>query len=239
MGMVKTGKEIRLFKKAASISNSCIKVIKKSLKGNITERELARRVRKEIKRNGATLSFQTLVGSGDRSGMVHTKPHVTDRRISGLGYIDFGARYKGYCSDVTVPFVKGKLSPQQKKIVKLVLDAYKLSVRSVKVGMPCWQLHHIADRYLRKRGYKMAHALGHGLGKKVHSHPLIVVPSRPLRGKRKRRWERIKKITFKPGMVFTIEPGVYTKKFGCRIENDFLLQKNRLVRLTDAELLIV
>ncbi len=237
--MVKTSKEIKLIRKAASISNSCIKIIKKSLKEDITEREFARRVRKEINRNGATLSFQTLVGSGDRSGMIHTKPHVTDRKISGIGYIDFGARYKGYCSDVTVPFVKGKLSPQQMKIVKLVLDAYKLSVRSVKVGMPCWQLHHIVDRYLHTHGFKMTHALGHGLGKKAHDNPLIVVPSRPLRGKRKRRWERIKKIIFKPGMVFTIEPGVYTKKFGCRIENDFLLQKNRLVKLTNAKLIVV
>ena len=239
MVMIKTDREINLIKKAASISNSCIKIIKKSLQEDITERELAKRVRKEINRQGGKLSFRTLVGTGNRSGMIHTKPHVTDRKISGLGYIDFGARYKGYASDVTVPFIKGEVSEGKKKIVALVLKGYELAVDSVKIGEPCWKLHEKVDNFFRKHKYKMQHSLGHGIGLKVHEKPVIGKPRKKLRGKKKLRWEKIKKITFQPGMIFTIEPGIYTKNFGCRIENDFLLNKNKLVRLTNAELIRV
>ncbi len=237
--MIKTKKEIILIKRAAKISNSCIKVIKKSLSEDITEQELARRVRREIVRHGATLAFQTLVGTGNRSGMIHTRPHTTERKISGIGYIDFGARYKGYTSDVTVPFIKGKISKKEREAADLVIHAHNLAVRAVKIGEPCWQLYAKIDRFFRIHGYKMGHALGHGIGLQIHERPIIGAPSKPLQGTRKKKWLRIKKITFKPGMIFTIEPGIYTKKFGCRIENDFLLLKNKLVRLTNSELITI
>ncbi|TAL48228.1 M24 family metallopeptidase [archaeon] len=237
MAIVKTGHEIMLLKRAAEISNSCIPVIEKSLNEGVTEKELARRVRRKINSQCATLSFQTLVGTGERSRMIHTKPHVTGRNIVGLGYIDFGARYKGYASDVTVPFIKGKITPKQKRVVDVVLRAYDVGVKSVRVGEPCWTSFAKVDSFLRKHGYKMQHGLGHGIGLKIHERPSLVAATKKLRGKRKKRWERIKKVTFQNGMVFTIEPGVYTKKFGCRIENDFLLQDGKLVQLTKSRML--
>lgn len=245
MGLVKTEKELALIKKAADISNACIKLIEKSLKEDITERELARRVRREISRRGGTLAFQTLVGTGKRSGMIHAEPHATDRKISGLGYIDFGARYRGYCSDVTVPFIKGKVGRKEKRIVKLTLGAYRLAVKSVGVGQYCWQLHDRTDDFLRKHGYKMKHALGHGLGLVVHDVPTIGISKKilrmknKLRGKKRRRLQKVMSWTFQPDMPFTIEPGIYTKRFGCRIENDFVFKNKRLVRLTNARLIVV
>ncbi len=238
MGMIKTPKEIRNIKRAAYISNLCIKVIEKSLKEDITERELAHRVRKEINRHGATLSFQTLVGTGSRSSMIHTKPRVTDNKISGMGYIDFGVRYNGYCSDVTVPFVKGKIGSGEKAIIKLVLEAYNSVIKSIGVGNHCWKLHDEVNMIFRKHGFRMQHALGHGIGAKVHEMPLIVKPRKRLRGKRKQMWEKIKRITFQPGMAFAIEPAIYTKNFGFRIENDFLLG-SKLTKLTNARLIVV
>jgi len=103
MGMIKTKNEIKLIKKSAQISNSCIKVIKESLKENITEKELRKRIGKKIRSQGASLAFQTLVASGERSAMIHPKPYAANKIISGLGYADFGASYKGYKTDVTVP----------------------------------------------------------------------------------------------------------------------------------------
>lgn len=240
MGLIKNEKEIRLLKKATKISNSCIPLIEKSLHEKISEKELARRIRKKINSQGATLSFDTLSASGDRTSMIHPKPHATDRIISGIGYIDFGASYRGYKADVTVPFVKGKISREEMKVVKTVLQAYKLSVKSVKVRVPCWKPHEIADKFLRKNNFRMKHALGHGLGLQIHDTPLIVKPRKKLKGKRKKLWEKIKKINFRPNMVFTIEPGVYTKKFGSRIENDFLIEKNGKVKqLTKSRLIKV
>lgn len=239
MGVIKTEREIRLLKKAARISDSCIKIIKKSLKEDITERELARRLRRNINKKGATLSFQTLIASGKRATMFHPSPHVSDQKIEGIGYIDFGARYNGYCSDITVPFVKGKINKEQKRIVKTVLKSYNLAVRRVKIEKPCWELHKEIDNYLKKNGYSLKHCLGHGLGLKVHDRPIICVPGKKLHGKKLRRWLRVKKVTFQTNMVFTIEPGIYTKKYGIRIENDFILKKRGLEKITHSKLIKV
>ncbi len=240
MGIIKTAKEIRLLKTSARISNSCIGLIEKSLREGVTESELAQRVRKNMKSQGATLSFQTLVGSGDRASMIHTKPHTTDRIIKGLGYIDFGASYKGYKTDVTVPFIKGKVGRREERIARVGLAAYNLATKSVKIGEPCWRLHERVDNFLRKNGFKMMHGLGHGLGKHVHEDPAIFKPRKRLKGKRLKLWKRLRKITFAPGMVFTIEPGIYVKGFGgFRIENDFLLTRSGPTILTKSRLLRV
>lgn len=254
MAMVKTKKEISLFKKAASISNSCIPLIEKSLREGVTERELARRIKKKIKSQGGESSFGTLVGSGERSAMVHTVPRATDRKISGIGYVDFGASYKGYKIDVTVPFIKGNVNSRERKIVKTVLEAYNIALKTWKIGMPCWKLHEKIDGYLSKRGLRMGHALGHGLGKKIHEDPKIMAPTKKSlakatrmakAGNRKmikklRKWERIKKVKFEPGMVFTIEPGAYVKGLGgSRIENSFMASWGKLKSLTKAKLIQV
>src|SRR3989344_1749737 len=253
MAMIKTTKELAILKRATAISNSCIPLIEKSLRENISERELARRVRRKINSQGATLSFQTLVAVGDRSAMIHPKPHATNRKISGIGYIDFGARYKGYCSDVTVPFIKGKISIREKRIVDTCMSACKIAIRSIKIGQPCWKLFYQVDKYLRHHGFKMEHGLGHGLGLKIHEMPIVAMPrkltggaslislsksDKKLSGKKLKRWLKIKKLTFQPGMVITIEPGVYVKGVGgCRIENDVLITSKGLKILTNSRLL--
>lgn len=238
MGMIKTGKELRLLRKSAAISNSCIRIIEKSLREGVTEEELARRVRREIIRRGATLSFQTLVGTKERSAMVHTKPHTTNRKISGIGYIDFGARYEGYCSDVTVPFAVGPIGKKERRIIETGLAAYRLAVKSVRMGEQCWKLQQKVDRFLSVRGFVMPHSLGHGLGRKIHERPIIGMPRKKLTGKKLERWRRIQKITFQPNMVFTIEPGVYVKNFGgFRIENDFLMTRRGMKALTKSRFL--
>jgi len=239
MGTVKTQEEIKLIKKAAEISDSCLPLIEKSLRENITEEELRRRINRKIRSQHATLSFQTLVASGKRSSMIHAKPHATDEIISGIGYIDFGACYKGYRSDLTVPFIKGKVSERERRVVEITLKAYDVAINSIKVGMPCRKLFEKVDNFLRKNGFRMSHSLGHGVGKKIHELPYIGKPSKKhLTKKIKKRWERLKKINFQEGMVFTIEPAVYVKgKYGCRLENDVLIKRKRLKILTHAKLI--
>lgn len=235
----KTQREVELIEKAAEISDSCLSLIEKSLHEKITEKELSRRIRRKIYSQGAKLSFQTLVACGKRSAMIHPKPRATNKIIKGIGYIDFGAKYKGYCSDVTIPFIKGKTSERERKIVETVLKAYNIAVNSIKLGMPCWKLFEKVNNFLKKNKFKMIHGLGHGLGKKVHQQPFISMPKKKiLSKKKKRRWERLKKIKFQEGMVFTIEPAVYVKGLGgCRIENDVLLTKKGPKVFTHARLI--
>jgi len=241
MGMIKNPKEIELIKKATEISDSCLPLIEKSLQENITEKELRRRINRKTRSQNATLSFQTLVACGKRSAMIHAKPHATDKVIHGLGYIDFGACYKGYRSDVTVPFIKGEIGGREKRIVETTLKAYYVAINSIKVGMPCWKLFEKVDNFLRKKGFRMSHSLGHGIGKGIHELPHIGKPSKKhLTKKRKKRWERLKKIKFQEGMAFTIEPAVYVKGLGgCRMENDVLITRKGLKALTHAKLIEV
>jgi len=240
--MIKTKKEIRLLKKSAKIANSCIKVIEESLKEDkMTERELARRIRKKLREQNAHEAFRTIVACGKRAAKIHAKPRTTKKIISGLGLVDFGACYKGYRTDVTVPFIKGKINKKEKKMVKIVLRAYNMSISSIRLNDPCWKLFEKIYNFMKKNGFELKHGLGHGIGLEIHEYPFIVIPKKEkLKRRRKRKWEIIKKITFQPGVVFTIEPGVYVNGLGgCRLENDVLLTKNGPKVLTNSKLIKV
>lgn len=237
--MIKSRREIEILIKSAKISDFCLSLIEKSLKENITEKELARRINRRIRSQGASLSFQTLVASGKRSFKIHPRPYSSKKIISGIGYADFGACYKGYKSDITVPFIKGKIGKKEKKIVETTLKAYGIAISSIRIGQPCWKLFEKINNFAKKNKFELNHGLGHGIGLKVHEYPFITMPGKKkLNRKRKRRWEIVKKINFQPGMVFTIEPGIYARNVGgCRIENDFLLTKKGLKVLTHSKLI--
>lgn len=239
--IIKTPAEIKLLKKSAKITDSCIKVIERELRRpNITEKQLARAINRNIRKHGAQPAFKTIVTCGRRSVYIHAKP--TNKKIRGLGYTDFGTKHKGYCTDITVPFIKGKIGREEQRILDTTLQAYNAAIKSIKRGSPCWKLHDKFEKLLRTRGYKTRHSLGHGIGLDIHELPIIGKPKRR-RGKRlsrrkKKKWLRLKKLRFEPGMVFTIEPGVYVKGVGgCRFENDVLMAARGPQVLTHSKLL--
>ncbi|MEM5766295.1 MAG: Xaa-Pro peptidase family protein [Candidatus Aenigmatarchaeota archaeon] len=242
MGIIKTKKEIKLLERSAKISNSCLPLIKTLLKKEkVTEKDIAKAIRRKIYSQGASLAFRTLVACGKRAAKIHPKPAATNKIISGLGYIDFGASFKGYKTDVTVPFVKGKISKEEEKMIKVVEKAYDLALKSIKVGLPCFQLFEKVDNFLRRQGFTMQHSLGHGVGLKIHELPTIGIPKDKLKKlikKNKNSLEKLKSIRFKEEMVFTIEPAIYLKGVGgCRLENDILLTRNGPRPLTHARLI--
>lgn len=242
INLIKTQKEIELLKKSAEISNFCIPIIKKSLaEDKITEKELARRIRKKLKEQNAHESFRIIVACGKRSAQIHPKKRTTNKIISGIGYVDFGACYKGYRTDVTVPFIKGKINKRERKVVDIVLKAYDIAINSIKIDEPCWKLSEKINNFMKKNGFELKHGLGHGIGLKIHEYPFIVVPKKEkLKRKKKRSWKIIKKINFQENMVFTIEPAVYVEGVGgCRLENDVLLTRNGLKILTHARMIKV
>lgn len=242
VGIIKTRKEIELLKKSAKIADSCLPLIEELIKkDSITEKELAESVKKKIYSQSCKPAFRILVACGKRAAMIHPKPAASNKKISGLGYIDFGVSYKGYKTDVTVPFVKGKVSEKEEKMIKVVIQAYKLAINNLKKGLPCFKLFEKVDGFLRKKGFRMKHSLGHGVGKKIHELPTIGIPREKLKkfGKKKRKKiEKIKEMKFQEGMVFTIEPAVYIKGLGgCRLENTILLTKKGVLELTHARFL--
>ena len=182
------------------------------------------------------LAFPTIVTSGKRSAYIHPYPSFSNQKIQdGLGLVDFGVRYKGYCSDVTVPFTLGKISSKQKKIVQTVKEAYEKAIETLKISVPTWKVHESVESLIKKNGFKFKHSLGHGLGLELHD-----VPSLSPKPKSKEVLKEWKEVKLKENMVFTIEPGVYEPKIGgCRLENDVLMTKKIPKVLTNSRVIIV
>lgn len=219
----KTRKEIELIRKSCEIANHGIRTIKENISEPITERELAIMVEQELILQGAEeISFPTIVTSGERSAYVHPEPSFSDKKIQkGLGLIDFGARYKGYCSDITVPFSVGDLSKTEEKILETVENIYQKSIEYLEVGVPAWKLYDKADKITKENGFESKHSLGHGLGLDVHESPNL--SPKPTTEDELKGW---KETLLKEGMIFTVEPGVYVPGIGgSRLENDVLMTR--------------
>ncbi|MGC9310941.1 MAG: M24 family metallopeptidase [Candidatus Aenigmatarchaeota archaeon] len=230
MRVVKSPEELELIKKACRIADIGAKHFSETLSPNLTERELALGIENEMRRFGAEeIAFPTIFTSGKRSSLVHPSPGVLGKKIGrGLGLADFVARVKGYCSDITVPFAVGKLSAKEEKIAKAVQKVYEKTVCSAEFGMPTWKLHGSAAESIRESGFDLCYAVGHGLGLDLHDSPSIG----PKPQKIPKGWRETK---LADGMVFTIEPGIHVPGVGgWRIENDFLMAKTGLKRLTNA-----
>jgi Xaa-Pro dipeptidase len=234
---VKEPKEIERIEKACNIANHGIKIIEKNLSKNMTEKELALILEQELIKKGAEeLAFPTIVSSGKGSAYIHPYPSFSDKKIQdGLGLVDFGVRYKGYCSDVTVPFTLKKISSKQKKIVQTVEEAHKKAIEIIKVGLPTWKVHDSVEKIIKKNGFKFKHSLGHGLGLELHD-----LPSLSPKPKSKEVLKDWKEVKLKENMVFTIEPGIYEPGIGgCRLENDVLVTNKKTKSLTKSRLIIV
>jgi Xaa-Pro aminopeptidase len=135
--------------------------------------------------------------------------------------LDFGAQYKGYCSDVTRTVVVGRATSEQKEIYEIVRQANAVASQSVRAGMKGQDADGLARRYIEERGYGDAfgHSLGHGLGLEVHEAP---------------RLAKTVEAPLGAGAVVTIEPGIYKVGWGgVRIEDDVHLASSGPEILTD------
>lgn len=234
---VKEPKEIDRIRKACEITNYGIKIIEENLSENITDMELGLILEQELIRKGADeLSFPTILTSGKKSAFIHPYPQFLGERIQkGLGLVDFGVRYKGYCSDVTVPFVLGSIPEKERKIVQTVQDAYERTIQNLKVGVPTWEVYESVEGLIKKNGFEFKHGLGHGLGLKLHDLPTI--SRKPKDKDELKNW---KEVRLKENMIFTIEPGIYVPGIGgCRLENDVLMTKKGPKVLTKSRPIII
>ena len=171
-----------------------------------------------------------------RQAYIHPEPSYSKEKIQrGLGLIDFGVTYQGYCSDITIPFSIGRLTEKQKRIVKTTEEAYRKSVDTLEIGKLTWKIFDVAEKVIEKNGFEFKHSLGHGLGLDVHDAPNL--SPKPKAKEELKEWKEVK---LQEGMVFTIEPGVYVPEVGgCRLENDFLMTKKGPEILTRSEFLSV
>ncbi|GAB6990430.1 M24 family metallopeptidase [Paenibacillus pini] len=219
--MFKDEEELKVMQRAADLADETFQHILGFVKKGMTEREVDLEMEFFMRRKGATSSsFDTIVASGERSSMPHGV--ASERVIQGNELItfDFGALLDGYCSDLTRTIALGQPDPKLKEIYDIVLEAQLHTLEHIKPGMTGREADALARDIITKYGYgeHFGHSTGHGLGMEVHEMP---------------RLSKLSDDVLKPGMVVTVEPGIYLPGLGgVRIEDDIVITDTGIAILT-------
>ncbi|MFZ6036505.1 MAG: M24 family metallopeptidase [Patescibacteria group bacterium] len=214
---IKTPAEIRLLQKAHRLADEALLVVSRRITVGISEKKIAEWLNIELRRLSGEdeLSFATIVASGVNGACAHATPGNRKIRRGDLVTIDFGCTYRGYHSDTTRMIVIGELNPKKQKMFDAVRGAQAAAQTGARPGMSGQEVDAIARNYLKQEGYGdyFIHSTGHGVGLDVHEKP-HVTPAAPGIN------------LLEPGMVFSIEPGVYIEGFtGLRLENTVVMTK--------------
>lgn len=211
--LIKDADELTQIKLAIEHAERGYAAMKANLLVTQTEREAAFDLEHAMRRFGATrASFEIIVAAGDRSALPHARP--TDLRIDASDFtlVDWGASApSGYKSDLTRIIVTGKISAKLEKIYGVVLNAQIQGIQAIRPGITGREVDKISRTVIEKAGFGKAfsHSLGHGIGLDIHEGPRV---------------SPIADQVLKPGMVITVEPGIYLPGWGgIRIEDDVLV----------------
>jgi Xaa-Pro aminopeptidase len=223
--MVKEESEIDALKNALKIAEDVFYEFLPNLKTGMTEKEISWQMEKRMREKGAdALSFPSIVASGPNSALPHAI--ASDRKIKEGEPVlfDWGAKLKGYCSDISRTIILGRPDNTFKKIFQTVYDAQQKAIETIKPGMTGKQVDQVARDYIDNTEFKgkFSHGLGHGTGLAVHEGP---------------RLSPLKEDLLEPGMVFTVEPGIYLPEWGgVRLENMVVLRDDgaEIINKTDS-----
>ncbi|MFO7918647.1 MAG: aminopeptidase P family protein [Anaerolineae bacterium] len=210
--MTKDAEEIGLIEEAVAIADEAMEHIMGWIRPGLTEREVAWELEVHMRTHGAeALSFPTIVASGPNSAMPHA---TTTERVIGRGepiVIDMGARYEGYCSDMTRSFCVGQASEEYLKVWNTVLEAQQAAEAGIKPGVSGVEADALARDIIDEAGCgeNFGHGLGHGVGLAIHEGPRVSHTSEDM---------------LQEGAVVTVEPGIYIAEWGgVRIEDTVVL----------------
>ena len=220
---IKTEREISLIKTAQSVTETAFNEILPFIKEGVTEIEIAARLEYIMLKNGCELAFDSIVAFGENGSKPHA--HRSERKLRRGEFVtmDFGAKYKGYCSDMTRTLALGAVDERKARAYNAVLEANKLAEKAIKIGEKCCDIDAVARNYLAKFSLDkfFSHSLGHSVGVDIHEMPAFSP-----------RCEEV----LKEGMIITVEPGVYLEgDFGLRIEDMALVTKSGAEILTHAD----
>ncbi len=218
---VKDPTEIDRIKKAAAFSAQALEQTKSFFKPGITEIELAGILDLEMCRLGCKPGFETIIAFGPNASRPHHQPGPRKLRATDTILIDFGARFEGYCADITRCFVLGKPSAAYRRAYRITEQAQAAAIAAARAGATLREVDLAARHVVRDSGFPVyGYGTGHGFGLEIHEDPFLREDA---------------KGTLQAGQVVTIEPGVYLPgKLGVRIEDDILITENGSQLLTAA-----
>lgn len=228
--MIKDANELQVLKEATEIADAAFQHITNYIRTGITELDVSNELEFFMRKNGATSSsFDIIVASGLRSALPHGVASDKVIQKNELVTLDFGAYYKGYCSDITRTVAIGDPGEELKTVYHTVLEAQMKAMDQIKPGMTGKEADAISRDYIASKGYGdyFGHSLGHGIGLEVHEGPGLSFKSDTV---------------LEPGMVVTVEPGIYLSgKGGVRIEDDTVITESGNSKLSHStkELLIL
>ena len=229
---VKDPDEIAIYRTVSKITGDLINEIETAVRaGRLrTEADVALFIEREARQRDCDgTGFQTLCAGPGRSFGIHCFPAYTgaDFATQGLSILDFGLVYRGYTSDVTLTFARGPLSAAQEEMLSLTEKAAALGVSMVKPGVYCRDISKAVNAFFKEHGREMPHNLGHGIGLEAHEAPSMSPDDENI-------WQ------LEPGMIITIEPGLYDATAGgCRLENDILVTETGSEKLTNSRIIFL
>lgn len=213
--IVKEISEIRIIRRAAFIACKILNEFKKKIKVGKSEDELEWELLVLTRKYGAEgFSFPPIITFGGQRADIHHQKGEAKLKKGEPVLIDFGITYQGYITDMTRVFYLSKPTKLEQKIYSIVLEANQKAIESIRVGKKLSDVDKTARRVIEEAGYGeyFSHSTGHGTGIEVHEAPHVSVKSKDV---------------VKPGMVFTIEPGIYIEgKGGVRIEDMVYVTKS-------------
>ena len=212
----KDADEIKLLTRAVEIADEALDEVAPTIRPGMTEAQVAWELEKSMRERGAEgLAFDIIVGAGPNGALPHHRADETVIQEGQAVVIDMGAKYEGYCSDLTRTVIVGEPDDAFRKVYDTVLRAQLAAEEGVTAGMTGAEVDAIARDIIADAGYgdNFGHSLGHGVGLAVHEYPRVGPKAdEPLEN----------------GMVFTIEPGIYISGWGgVRIEDIVVLENGR------------
>jgi Xaa-Pro aminopeptidase len=206
--MIKDADEIESLRAAVLLGASLFDVALTTIRPGLRETEVAAEMEYEARRRGADqMSFDTIIASGERSALPHGRASQAAIPSEGFVVCDFGVILTGYCSDMTRTVYVGRPSGEARRLYSAVKASQQAAVETVRPGVSAGEVDQAARKILEKEGLGkfFVHSTGHGVGLEIHEAPRIAA------------WQDE---ILHPGMVITIEPGVYIPgKWGVRIED--------------------
>lgn len=223
MRQVKDDSEITVIREAIRITDLAFSKILDSVRPGKTEEEISLELEYSLRSMGASgRCFDYIVASGYRSALPHGV--ATKKRLAENEFltIDFGARFQGYCSDFTRTIFIGAPDTRHTEIYQIVLEAQKAGIEALKPGLSGKEVDAAARKVINKAGYGeyFGHGLGHSLGLEIHENPRLSPHENEI---------------IRPGMILTVEPGIYIPGWGgVRIEDVVLVTQDGAEVLTQA-----